>query len=125
MEDDDEGERPRRKAILRINYNQIHDSFFTEKFRLTKTDTEFVLEHIAGQIRHRTERNDALTPEQQLLTALHWFSTGNQYHANGDMHGCSKSTVCRVVHRVANAIVDYLIILFRGRRIVQIWSGNF
>lgn len=32
------------------------------------------------------------------------MGNGGQYHAVGDMHGVSKSTVCRVVHSVVNAI---------------------
>jgi len=102
--------RLKRKKVFRqrINYNQLQDFTFKEKFRLRKSEVEFVLEHIGQILRYRTTKNKALTPEQQLLTTLHWLGNGGQYHGTADMHGISKANVCRVNKRVINALLDHL-----------------
>jgi hypothetical protein len=50
-----------------------------------------------------------LTPQQQLLIALHWLGNGGQYDAVGDMHGVSKATVLRVVHKIVTAINEIIL----------------
>ncbi len=90
----------------RINYSNLQPAAFKEKFRLRQSEADFVLSFIGDKIKHRTTKNKALSPTQQLLTALHWYGNGSQYHGAADMHGISKSTVCRVLKRVTAAIVD-------------------
>jgi hypothetical protein len=94
---DSEEEVPRSKKVYRerINFTSLSDSSFREKFRLNQEEVEYVLEKIGLKLSHKTERNKALTPQQQLLTTLHWLSNGGQYHGVGDMHGLGKATVCR------------------------------
>ena len=58
---------------------------------------------------HATTKNKCLSPRKQLLVALHWMGNGSQYHGISDMHGISKATVCRCVHRVTDAIVELLL----------------
>ena len=62
-------------------------------FRLSSEEVEFVLEKIGHRVLHKTEKHKALTPEQQLLTALQWLGNGGQYHGLADMHGRGKATV--------------------------------
>jgi len=50
----------------------------------------------------------ALSPKQQLLMALHCMGNGSQYHEISDMHGILKATVCRVLKRVVNSVVDVM-----------------
>lgn len=66
-----------------------------------------VLDRI-GQDLPIPQRYYSLTPREQLLLTLHWLGTGTYYHAIGDMHGPSKSSVCCIVKHVVNAIVDNL-----------------
>jgi hypothetical protein len=35
---------------------------------------------------------------------LHWLGNGGQYHGIADIHGISKSTVCRTVHSVVMVV---------------------
>ncbi len=75
-EDDSEPEDtflPKRRKVIRprINFENLSDFSFKEKFRLRKSEFEFVLEAIGEDLNHRTLTNRALTPEKQLLTALH------------------------------------------------------
>lgn len=67
---------------------------------------------IGPHIQPETEKNHALSPKEQLLTALHWFGNGSQYHTMLHCHGISEPTVCRVVHRVSSAICTYILARF-------------
>nr|XP_049694472.1 putative nuclease HARBI1 [Helicoverpa armigera] len=50
-------------------------------------------------------RNKAVPPINQLLCALRFFATGNFLLTIGDLSGVSVSTSCRIIRRVATAIV--------------------
>lgn len=106
-EDEIAHRRRRRHFRERINFG-FGINEFQEKFRLSASAAEYVLRLIAGDIEFDTHRNQALSPEMQLLTTLHFLGNGAQYHGIGDMHGISKATVCRVVHRVSTVIVRRL-----------------
>lgn len=92
----------------RINFEICSAKVFIERFRISASAAEKVLNAIGPLIIHRTNINHALNPKQQILVALHFFGTGNQYHAVADMHGIHKSTVCRIVDRVSKAILRIL-----------------
>jgi hypothetical protein len=55
-------------------------------------------------LHHPTNISSALSARNQLLIALHRLGNGGQYHGTVDMHGISKSTVCRTVHSVVMAV---------------------
>jgi hypothetical protein len=101
-------EEEEERVLQRINFENLRDIEFEKKFRMTKSEVEFVLGVIGEAIKHKTDLNQALSPQEQLLTALHWYGNGAQYHGVADMHGVSQSTVCRVVQRVTDAIVNLL-----------------
>lgn len=99
----------RRKTYRdRINFEFFSERSFIERFRISRSAAQNVLNSIGSLIKHRTKCNCALDPKQQLLVALHFFGTGSQYHAVSDMHGIHKSTVSRIIHRVSNAILTTL-----------------
>nr|CAI5845052.1 unnamed protein product [Callosobruchus analis] len=102
----------RRPRIFkdRISYNMMQETYeYNERFRLSFAQFTFLLEHIEARLEHPTRRNKALTSHQQLEIALHWLGTGAQFHSISDMHGISKATVCRVVHKVIDAIEETLV----------------
>jgi len=111
LDSDDENDREfrrRRRARVfreRINFENFHAFEFKERFRLRQGEAEQVLNWIGMDLIH-SNKNMALSPKQQLLVALHWMGNGSQYHGISDMHGISKSTVCRLLKRVVNAIID-------------------
>lgn len=89
----------------RSDFGYIENTYeYNERFRLSFNQFQNLLENIAPYLQHRTARNYALTPKQQLEIALHWFGTGTQYHAVADMHGVSKASVCRSVRNVVHGI---------------------
>lgn len=109
-EDDEFIPRLRRIVLPRINFN-LHSSIFRQSFRV---DMEVAnqLELLIGRYLQNTNMNNALTPRQQILTALHFLGNNAQYHVNGQVHGISKSTVFRYIHRVCYLISYHLLPLF-------------
>lgn len=108
-EDENEVEQPNRTNRIhreRINFLLFMNSAHIERFRILLSTTEKVLNLIGAKIMHKTNRNHALSPKQQLLTTLHFLGTNCQYHGVSNMHGMVKSTVCRTIHRVADAIIQ-------------------
>lgn len=100
----------RKNYKVRINF-QLNDDFdYKESFRLSREQVQ--VHHVLAQIGNRLERvndrNKALTAEQQLKICLHWLGNGAQYHGVANMHGVSKSTICRVVNKVTQTIIDVM-----------------
>ncbi|GFO44149.1 hypothetical protein PoB_007065400 [Plakobranchus ocellatus] len=62
--------------------------------------TDMVREAISQQ----TLRNAGIPVELQVLTFWRFFATGCFFMTDGDLIGIHKSTVSRIVHRVASAI---------------------
>ncbi|KAI8433384.1 hypothetical protein MSG28_015424 [Choristoneura fumiferana] len=87
----------------RINFTFGNSAQFYEMFRMKPVKAERVLQAISSDIQ-QVKKGGALSPRQQLCTTLHWLGTGCQYYSVGASHGVDKSTVCRTVHRVINAI---------------------
>lgn len=94
----------------RVNYH-LHASIFRQSFRVDR-DVIDQVENSIGRYLVDTNRNNALSPRQQILTATHFMGNGCQYHVNGQTHGISKSTVCRHLHRVCLLIASHLTPLF-------------
>jgi len=110
--DDSEEEflAPKRKKVFRLhcNFNIFIGMEFRERFRLREEEVEFVLSMIGNSLQHRSNKNGALSPKEQLLLALHWLGNGSQYHAICDMHGVSKATVCRALKKVISCIFEHM-----------------
>lgn len=105
-EDDEYYAVRRRRKIFRprINNNFISFYEYNERFRMSSIALESLLGDIGAHLQYGTGKSGALSPKQQLCAALHFLGTGAQFHCVGDMHGISKSSVCRSLHRVVAAI---------------------
>lgn len=53
---------------------------------------------------YESDRNNAVTPMNQLLIALRFYATGTFQLVVGDTFGLNRMTVCRTVHKVTHAI---------------------
>nr|XP_023674188.1 putative nuclease HARBI1 [Paramormyrops kingsleyae] len=60
------------------------------------------------QLDHSTNRSCALPAALQLMIALRFYATGSFQAVIGDVFHVHKSTVCRVIHRISNAIAGLL-----------------
>lgn len=104
-----ESENRERVVKLRRNFMISSDFEFKECFRLNKEQVSYVVNSIGSALAYSSGRSTDLDPQQQVLLCLHWLGNGGQYHGIASMHGVHKSTVCRTVHRVVEAIVDKLL----------------
>ncbi len=99
---------PRVALERRLFGLQGSDEDFRRRFRLPKPIFVQLLRRLEGTLQHMTQRRQALSPQQQLLTFLQCMGTNSVYHVTRDVLGPSQSTVCRVIKRVSNAIVNVL-----------------
>lgn len=93
----------RRPRIFkaRINFD-ITD--FKERFRMTSNQVSVLVDRIGRFLEHKTRRNFALSPRQQVLIALRFYADGGSFRLIGDAHGISRATVSRCLRRVTRVI---------------------
>ncbi len=93
----------------RINYKFDVGEWNRSRFRLSDDDIDSLVERLKPHIEHPTQRNKALSPEQQIRLAVRYLATGAQFSVLSDAHGVHKSTVCRAVKRVVAAINEFVL----------------
>ena len=62
------------------------------------------MEWLEEDLKHRYQRRGALSPRLQVLLALRYFACGTFQEVVADTVRVHKSTVCRLIHRVAAAL---------------------
>ena len=99
--------RAKRRFRQRVFFNDedLNEREFREKFRISRNVLCHLLEIIGPSLEFSTQRNQALTAEQQLKVFLHFVGTNGFYHDIGGHHGIHRTTVHRVVHRVKDQIL--------------------
>ncbi|XP_044754446.1 putative nuclease HARBI1 [Coccinella septempunctata] len=103
---DEEAARPRIIRARRNYFEEYDDLDFFYRFRLRKRTVENILYQIDDLIRHPTERNECLSPRQQLLLALNFYASGSFLRIAGDFESVSKATASRTIRRVSEAIAS-------------------
>ncbi|XP_069686072.1 putative nuclease HARBI1 [Periplaneta americana] len=96
--------RPRWLKERATYFEDYDDSDFVTHFRLSKTSALSVLSMIEHNLEFTTNRNQAVSPINQLLLALRFYATGGDQLSVADYAGVSQSTASRIVHRVSSAI---------------------
>lgn len=86
-------------------FDTLPDRVFRNRFRFPKVAIIELAEILHDDLVHRTKRSNALQVTELLLVALRFYATGTFYTEIGDRNNINKSTVCRVVRDVTNAIV--------------------
>lgn len=89
----------------------MNANIFRQSFRIDQ-EVFAQLEILLGPHLKVSTMNSALTPRQQILTALHFIGNDAQYHVNGLAHGISKSSVCRYVHKICKEITEKLMPIY-------------
>ncbi|KAJ3620693.1 hypothetical protein MTP99_004621 [Tenebrio molitor] len=105
----------RKNPRLQIRRNHLEywdDQEFYIRFRLSKNTVVLLLEEIRENIQHNTNWNHALTPMEMILATLRFFASGSFLIVVGDFCGVHKSTISKVVFKVARALAN-----LRGRYI--------
>ncbi|GFX23329.1 putative nuclease HARBI1 [Trichonephila clavipes] len=98
-----------RKVVGRSNlFEELDDFEFQRRFRLTKQSAAELTLQIEEKLESKTPCNNALNPVEQVLIALRFYAVACMQLAIADLFDVSQPTVCRVVHRVSEAIASLL-----------------
>ncbi|XP_023932344.1 putative nuclease HARBI1 [Lingula anatina] len=84
--------------------DSLTDEEVVSRYRLNRRGIQKLVQLIGGGLERPTKRSKALTPLQQVLTALRFFATGTFQSAIGDLHGISQPAASRAISAVAAAI---------------------
>lgn len=93
-----------RRFPERFNYFLLSDDHFLQRFRLSKDVVRYLVNKIGNEIRPRTMKNHAVTPEQQILFTLRFYASGTFLITCGDFVGISKATGSHIIRRVSRAL---------------------
>ena len=98
-----------RERIFRDRMNPL-DSYSDKRmhkyYRFTRNGVMRVIDLLEPRLQNQTQRSHAIDPRVQIFVALRFYATGDFYSSTSVHHGISDSSVCRIVNRVTNAIVD-------------------
>ncbi|KAK9685604.1 DDE superfamily endonuclease [Popillia japonica] len=97
----------RKKYVIKPHMDNLHiwdDKEFLRRFRVSKNTVLDIVAKIEEPLTHRTNRNHAVQPLQQLLLTLRYFATANFYITVADFGGLHKSTVGKIIPRVVYAL---------------------
>ncbi|XP_022172347.1 uncharacterized protein LOC111035137 [Myzus persicae] len=105
--------RPRFIKERTNDFENLDELDFVTRYRLSKKSVLHVLEQIEDQLEYSSNRNNGVSPINQLLCTLRFYATGCFQGTAGDLCGVSTATVNRIVHKVSRAIAslwrDYIL----------------
>ncbi|XP_022920357.2 putative nuclease HARBI1 [Onthophagus taurus] len=78
---------------------------FFKRFRLTKQSCLYVLRQIQEIIEFPSNKNNCVSPMNQLLTTLRFYASASHLTIVADFTGMHTSTASRIISRVSRAIV--------------------
>ena len=99
-------QRSERQYAQRQFSEDISDKVFRERYRVPRAVVDHLEEKLGDKLRHKTERNNPLSPRDQIKIFLHFLGTNAFYHVLRDCHGVSTDTVFRTVHRVCDKLFE-------------------
>ena len=99
----------RRRPVLHDRFDAFafhSESNFRLRDRFYKKSVDIILDLIEPQLRAASNRNNPVSPRDQLLVTLRYFATGAFQMTDGDLFGIHQSPVSRIVHRVSRVITS-------------------
>lgn len=93
---------PERKDL----WNEYEDDEFRARFRFNKACVQLILSRVGHLIEPETRRSKSIDARTQILVALRFYATGSFQEVLGDLVGCNKSTICRIIQKVTKAIAN-------------------
>ncbi|XP_072182162.1 putative nuclease HARBI1 [Diadema setosum] len=97
----------RRERVFRDRLNPLDcydDTDLFKKYRFNRGGIMHIIDNLAGQLEHRTNRSHAVPASLQVFIALRFYATGSVLDNSAAMHGISVATCSRVVRRVTKAL---------------------
>lgn len=89
-----------------VNINDLSDEKLRQRYRFSRDSLRYIAALIEDDIRPLTNRNHAISAEEQLLVALRFYASGSFLQVIGDTFGYDKATVSRIVRRVSLALAE-------------------
>ncbi|XP_068160205.1 putative nuclease HARBI1 [Antennarius striatus] len=118
-----------RERIYRplVDVMSFPDTYLYERYRFTSGTIAYIHDLIRPYIGSRTNGSRAVTSEQVLCAALHFYATGTFLYSVGDEQHLSKATVCRAVRRVTLALKRLLLrfVRFPGHEPIRAMKEAF
>lgn len=100
----------RRSQVLRDRTDPFvlfDDDDFFNKFRFHKHNVLDIMQILGNALALKQQKRVSVTPLQQLLITLRFYTTGTFQLVDGDLFGVSQSTISRVVKRVSEVIASH------------------
>ncbi|KAJ8913357.1 hypothetical protein NQ315_008747 [Exocentrus adspersus] len=95
---------PRQIHIRNDHFNGMPDLLFFQHFRLRKETVLQFLPKSEERIEYIHNMNNSVSPINQLLITLRFYATGCHQLSLAYFGNMHKSTVCRIIKRVTEAI---------------------
>ncbi|CAH1986885.1 unnamed protein product [Acanthoscelides obtectus] len=95
---------PRRFNERPNYYEEMDDLNFLRRFRLTKLTVMHLLQEIEGQLEYPDNRNNSLSPMDQLLLALRFYASSGHLVQVADFMNVHVSSASRIVAHVSRVI---------------------
>ncbi|KAG5863175.1 hypothetical protein JTB14_018831 [Gonioctena quinquepunctata] len=96
-----------RRIFLRPNYyEEMSQMDFFRRFRLTKPTVMTLLTQIENQLEYPDDRNNSLSPMNQLLLTLRFYASSGHMIQTADFMNVHVSTVSRVIAYVSPLIAN-------------------
>ncbi|XP_063447160.1 putative nuclease HARBI1 [Mytilus trossulus] len=93
----------RSKEELTLDYT---DTELRARYRFGREGILFLSDLVRDSLTRQTNRNHALSVEQQIMVTLRFLASGSFLQVIGDTLGLDKSTVSRVVDSVLDALCE-------------------
>ncbi|CAG2228481.1 HARBI1 [Mytilus edulis] len=93
----------RSKEELTLDYT---DTELRARYRFGREGILFLSDLVRDKLTRQTNRNHALSVEQQIMVTLRFLASGSFLQVIGDTLGLDKSTVSRVVDSVLDALCE-------------------
>ncbi|XP_071176614.1 putative nuclease HARBI1 [Mytilus edulis] len=84
---------------------EFSDEELRQRYRFGRGTIAYLSDLMRGDLERGTNKETALSVEQQVMIALRFYGSGSHLQVVGDTMGFDKSTVSRVINRVTDALV--------------------
>ena len=84
---------------------EFSDEELRQRYRFGRETIGYLSDLMRGDLERGTNKETALSVEQQVMIALRFYGSGSHLQVVGDTMGFDKSTVSRVIYRVTDSLV--------------------
>ena len=101
-------QRPlRRERVFRDRTHPLdsyNDIELFRKYRFDRNGCIYLIDLLTDDLRHQSQRNQALSPSLQVFIALNFYATGAVLDSMATIHGVTRSTASHVIQQMKQAL---------------------